>query len=129
MLAEQARRPIALGLREHELRARLCKLRRALVALRLVRTRVDDEQHVALLYLTALGEVDRGDVTGDARTDLDALHGLEAAGELIEFRDLARDHLRHVHLRRWRRRLDSAASLRAQPLRLSDRDEAAINRR
>ncbi len=98
MLGEETRRSVALGLGEHQLRARLGEPGARLVALRLVGARVDDEQHVALFDFAPLGEVDRGDVTRDARPDLDALHRLEAAGELIELRHLARDDRRDAHL-------------------------------
>ena len=105
MLSEEPGRPVALGARQYQLRARLGELGAGLVALGNVRPRIDDEQDVAFLDFAAVLEVDRGDVAGDARPDLDALYRLEAPGELIELRDLARDRGSDRHLRQGRHRL------------------------
>ena len=102
MLADELRRAIALGSGERELRARLGELGAGLVALGDVRPRIDHEQDVAFFDLAAVREVDRGDIAGDARPDLDALHRLEAPGELVELGDLARDRGGDRHLRRGR---------------------------
>src|SRR5437588_6036254 len=105
MLSEEPGRPVALGARQYQLRARLGELGAGLVALGNVRPRIDDEQDVAFFDFAAVLEVDRGDVAGDARPDLDALYRLEAPGELIELRDLARDRGSDRHLRQGRHRL------------------------
>src|ERR1700757_2719706 len=105
MLAKELGAAVALGLRERQLRARLRELRARLVALGDVRPWVDDEEHVPLMHLIAVAEVDAGDVAGNPRPDLDALHRLEAPGEFVELRHLARDSRGDRHLRRRRRLL------------------------
>ena len=77
---------------------------------RLVRTRIDQKQQVALLDDAAVLEMDRLQVAAHARPDLDRVDRFEARGVLVPFRDLARNRLHHIHLgRRWRRRRGFAA--------------------
>ena len=54
MLRNELDRALVLGLGERQLRAGLGEACGGLVALGLVGARIDDEQHVALLDLTAL---------------------------------------------------------------------------
>ena len=69
----------------------------------LVLALVDDEEHVALLHLLALGERHLLDEARDPRPDLDVAHRLDAAGELIPLVHGAPDGGRGGD-RRWRRR-------------------------
>ena len=74
-----------------------------------------DEQQVALGDERAFAEVHRLHRAGDARADVDALDGLEAAGELVPGRDLAADDGgdRHRHGSRGGRRRLGAGVLQS----------------
>ena len=79
-----------------------------------IRTRIDDEQQVALAHRAAFGEVHALDVAGDARPHFDGLDGFEPAGEFVPLRDVALERGRDGHLRRrglrCRRRFAAAAA-------------------
>ncbi len=63
---------------------------------------IDGDQQVALLHQRALAEVDGLHRAGNARAHLDALHRLQAAGELVPLHGVAR--LQHRHRDRHGRR-------------------------
>ncbi|MNJ60294.1 hypothetical protein D3C77_560160 [compost metagenome] len=71
----------------------------------LERTRVDLEQQIAFLHLSAFGKGNQVDLAGDPWADLDRLGCLEATGELVPFIDRLFQHLGHADLGR-RRGLD-----------------------
>ena len=74
---------------QRRLRARAAQLRRQPVDLGLERTRIDAEQQLAFLDARAFGELHRVDEAVDARPDLDAVDGLQAAGEFLASRAAA----------------------------------------
>ena len=54
----------------------------------LVRTRIDLEEHVALLDLGSVLEQDAFEIAGDSRLELDARRRVDAADEVLVRRDL-----------------------------------------
>ena len=68
-----------IGLGESEIGARLREIGAHLVERDLERPVVDDEQKIALLHHLAVGKMDLGEVTGDARAHVDRIDGDEAA--------------------------------------------------
>ena len=68
----------------------------------LIGSRIDDEEHVALLHDRAIREVDRLQIARDAGANLDRGRRFEAAGELVPFREALMQRRRHGD-RRWRR--------------------------
>src|SRR5215203_247689 len=91
------------ALRQRRGRTSPLQLRFGTGQLRLVGPRIDLEQDLALLYLFTFDEGDALDVSGDPWMDLDLVHRLETARELIPFRDLALGHLGDRDRLRWRR--------------------------
>src|SRR5205823_4849993 len=69
----------------------------------LERTRVDLEEEVAFVDHRSFIEANGGDESGNARTDGDGVHGLEAGGEFVPLGDVVRDDFGDADLR-WRRR-------------------------
>ena len=68
---------------EDELRLRLGKLSLGLLRRGLVGARIDDEQEIALLHVVSVAERDALHVAVHARTDLDGVDRLQAAGERV----------------------------------------------
>ena len=91
---------LVVGLVQHDLRLGAHHVGLGGIDGELERPLVDGEQQVALLDGAAVAEMHLVDVAGDAGPDLDALHGLEAAGELVPLGDAAGERRRHGHL--WR---------------------------
>ena len=66
----------------------------------LVGSWIDDEQQVAALHQAAFGERHLVDVAGYPRADLDGLHGLQPAGELVPILHRLLENLRDADLGR-----------------------------
>src|SRR5258706_510534 len=94
-----------LGVREIQLRRGTGELGLGALELRLVGSWINDKKDVPLVDLVTFGEIDRGDVAGDSRPQLDAVHRGEATREFVELGDGPLNHLRHAHLGRRGRRL------------------------
>ena len=84
--ADQLGRARLLELGQPELGQGLVELGLCAVGRRLVGARIDDEQDLARLDELAVPELDLLHVARDAGADLDLLHRLEAAGELVVLR-------------------------------------------
>ena len=96
---EQVHRADLLGLGQRRLRAGLVEIRLRVLVVRLIGTRIDDEQHLALVDHRAVDEVDGRNVSGDARTNVHVVHGAEAAAERLGVGDGPREHARDRDLR------------------------------
>jgi hypothetical protein len=94
-----------IGFGEGEVGARLREIGAHLVERDLKRPVIDDEQEVAFLHRLAVGEMNLGQVPGDARTHLDRIDGDETADIFVLIDDRALHGLRHGDGGRRRRRL------------------------
>src|SRR5205814_4642601 len=86
----------------------------------LERTRVDLEQEVAFVDHRSFIEANGGDESGDARTNGDGVHGLEAGGEFVPFGNVVRNDFGDADLRWWRRSAGLRGDARAG---LNERNE------
>jgi hypothetical protein len=102
VLRPQPLRPLAFAFRIGEASLRRDDLRLRALHLGGVRSRVDAHQQLARAYERAFREVHRFHLAGDARAHVDALHRLEAPGELLPGSHLARHDGRHGHRHRLR---------------------------
>jgi hypothetical protein len=100
----QGQRALELALRQFRLGARIGQLAVGLQRDRLERTGIDDIEQVAGFDEVAVAELDGVDEAADAGTDLDLLHRLETAGELVPIGDDTLGRLRDGNGRCWRRR-------------------------
>ena len=76
--------------------ARLLQLGLRPIEVGLVRAGIDLEEHLALADLAALGERHSPDVARDPGPDLDLVHRLEPAAELVPLGDVALEHRGHA---------------------------------
>ena len=100
LVAEQLLAALQIGFGEGEIGARLRQIGPHLLEHDLERPAVDGEQQIALLHHLAVDEMDRGEIAGQPRADLDRFHRGEAADIFVLVDHGALHRVGHGHGRR-----------------------------
>ncbi len=109
-MLEERVRAVQVGRRKICLRFGAREIGLGLIECGTKRPLVEREQEIARLHELAVGEVHLLEITGDARTNLDCIHGDEAAYVFVAIDELLANRIGDGHLRRRRCRRRALAA-------------------